>query len=316
MRVVLAGTPEVAVASLDALLASAHEVLAVVTRPDATAGRGRRPSVAPVAVRAREVGLPVLQPLRPSEPGFLQALRELAPDCCPVVAYGALVPRPALDVPPLGWVNLHFSLLPAWRGAAPVQRAVIAGDAVTGACTFRLEEGLDTGPVLGRLTEPVGPRDTAGDLLARLAGRGAGLLVDTLDAVAAGTAVPEPQPAEGVSLAPKLEPEDARVDWTGPAAAVDRLVRGCTPAPGAWTTLRGQRLKLAPVLPVPAVDVPAVDGVGAPAPGELLVTRDGVLVGTGAGAVRLVQVQPAGKRSMPADAWARGLRLQPGERLV
>nr|WP_245886594.1 methionyl-tRNA formyltransferase [Kineococcus xinjiangensis] len=304
-----AGTPEVALPALDALLASSHEVLAVVTRPDAPAGRGRRVSVAPVAARAREAGLEVLQPVRPSEPEFLARLAELAPDCCPVVAYGALVPRAALDVPAHGWVNLHFSLLPAWRGAAPVQRAVMAGDAVTGACTFRLEEGLDTGPVLGRLEEPVGPRDSAGDLLARLAQRGARLLVETLDALEAGTARAVPQPDDGVSLAPKLQPADARVDWSAPAPVVDRLVRGCTPAPGAWSTLRGQRLKLGPVRPLPPEDGVVLG------PGELRVERERVLAGTAAGVVELGEVQPAGKKAMPALAWARGVRPEPGERL-
>ncbi|GAB7189751.1 methionyl-tRNA formyltransferase [Kineococcus sp. NUM-3379] len=308
MRLVFAGTPDVAVPALEALLASAHEVVAVVSRPDAPAGRGRRQSVSPVAALAREAGLPLLQPRRPAEPEFLAALRELEPDCCPVVAYGALVPRAALDVPRQGWVNLHFSLLPAWRGAAPVQRAVMAGDAVTGACTFLLEEGLDTGPVLGSLSEQVGARDTSGDLLGRLAVRGADLLVSTLDALEAGTARAVPQPAEGVSLAPKLGVEEARVDFSAPADAVDRLVRGCTPAPGAWTTLRGQRVKLGPVLPA------AVPGVVL-APGEVHVERDRVLVGTGTGPVELGEVQPAGKRPMPAAAWARGVRPGPGERL-
>ncbi|WP_432573126.1 methionyl-tRNA formyltransferase [Kineococcus sp. SYSU DK005] len=302
MRLVLAGTPDVAVASLDALLASSHEVAAVVTRPDARAGRGRRSAASAVAQRAREVGLPLLQPATPRDPAFLAELTALAPDACPVVAYGALVPRAALDVPRLGWVNLHFSLLPAWRGAAPVQRAVMAGDEVTGACVFQLEEGLDTGPVLGSLREPVGARDTAGDLLQRLAARGAHLLVDVLDAMAAGTATAVPQPGEGVSLAPKITVEEARVDWSAPAAEVDRRVRGCTPDPGAWTSFRGERLKLAPVLPV------AGDG---PGPGRVVVEKRRVLVGTGDGLVELGQVQPAGKRAMPAVDWARGVR--PGD---
>ncbi|WP_432487692.1 methionyl-tRNA formyltransferase [Kineococcus sp. SYSU DK018] len=302
MRLVFAGTPEVALPSLEALLASPHEVTAVVTRPDARAGRGRRSAASPVAQRAREAGLPLLQPATPREPDFLEELAALAPDACPVVAYGALVPRAALDVPRQGWLNLHFSLLPAWRGAAPVQRAVAAGDALTGACVFELEEGLDTGPVLSSLTEPVGPRDTAGDLLQRLAVRGAQLLVSTLDALEAGTATAVPQPADGVSLAPKITVEEARVDWSAPAEVVDRRVRGCTPEPGAWTTFRGERLKLGPVLPVEG---------DAPGPGRVLVDKRRVLVGTGTGAVELGQVQPAGKRAMPAVDWARGVR--PGD---
>ncbi|MCI2239061.1 methionyl-tRNA formyltransferase [Paenibacillus sp. TRM 82003] len=302
MRLVFAGTPDVALASLDALLASSHEVAAVLTRPDARAGRGRRTAASAVAERAREAGLPLLQPATPREPAFLEELAALAPDACPVVAYGALVPRAALDVPRLGWVNLHFSLLPAWRGAAPVQRALTAGDDVTGASVFQLEEDLDTGPVYGTLTEPVGARDTAGDLLERLAVHGAQLLVRVLDAMEAGTALAVPQPADGVSLAPKLTVEEARVDWTAPATVVDRRVRGCTPEPGAWTTFRGERLKLSPVLPVAGEN---------PGPGRVVVEKRRVLVGTGDGPVELGPVQAAGKRAMPAVDWARGVR--PGE---
>jgi methionyl-tRNA formyltransferase len=302
-----AGTPAPAVVALEALLGSRHEVVAVLTRPDAPAGRGRRTSRSPVAERADAAGIPVLTPRSPREPEFLDQLRGLEVDCAPVVAYGALIPRAALDVPRHGWVNLHFSLLPAWRGAAPVQHAVMAGDQVTGAATFQLEPGLDTGPVFGVVTEPIGSTDTAGDLLGRLAASGARLLVATLDGIADGSLRPEPQPAEGVSLAPRIETADARVDWALPAHVVDRRIRGVTPAPGAWTTWRGTRLRLGPVQPVPgAVDL---------APGELSVTPTGVLVGTGRGAVRLREVQPAGKRMLPAADWARGARPSAGERL-
>jgi len=307
LRLLFAGTPDVAVPSLELLLASDHEVVAVLTRPDARAGRGRRVSRSPVAERAEAAGVPVLQPRSLREPEFLEQLAELAVDCAPVVAYGALVPEAALGLPRFGWVNLHFSLLPAWRGAAPVQHAVMAGDEVTGASTFRLEAGLDTGPVYGVVTEPIAPRDTAGDLLARLAVSGARLLVATLDGIGAGTLEPEPQPAEGVSLAPRIEPADARVDWALPAHVVDRRVRGVTPAPGAWTTWRGDRLRLGPVEPLPS-------SLGL-RPGELSVGATGVLVGTGRGAVRLGEVQPAGKRMVPAADWARGARPAPGERL-
>jgi methionyl-tRNA formyltransferase len=306
LRLLFAGTPAPAVPSLDALLASDHEVVAVLTRPDARSGRGRKVSRSPVAERADAVGVPVLQPRSPREPEFLEQLAELAVDCAPVVAYGALIPQAALDLPAHGWVNLHFSLLPAWRGAAPVQHAIMAGDEVTGASTFRVEAALDTGPVFGTVTEAIGPRDTAGDLLARLAVSGAGLLVATLDGIAAGTLVAEPQPAEGVSLAPKVEPADAQVNWALPAHVVDRRVRGVTPAPGAWTTWRGDRLRLGPVQPVPDSEL----GVG-----EVAVAPDGVVVGTGRGAVRLGEVQPAGKRMFPAVDWARGARPQPGERV-
>lgn len=312
MRLVFAGTPAVAVPSLEALAASSHEVVAVVTRPDAPAGRGRKVVRSEVGLAADALGIPVLTPRRPSEPEFLDALRDLAPDCCPVVAYGALVPRAALDVPEHGWVNLHFSLLPAWRGAAPVQRAVMAGDGVTGASTFLLEEGLDTGPVYGVLTETVRPRDTAGDLLGRLAQAGAGLLVATLDGIADGSLAAVPQSGDGVSHAPKISVDEARVDWALPAFAVDRRVRGCTPEPGAWTTLRGERVKLGPVSPVTQEDGPAGDG-GA-VPGTLVVGRKDVHVLTGGGGVvRLGQVQAQGKKPMPAPDWARGLRLDQEE---
>src|SRR4051812_1656929 len=238
MRLVFAGTPAVAIPALDAIAGSRHELVAVVTRPDAPAGRGRKETRSPVGQWADGHGVPALQPVKPSQPDFLEALADLRPDCCPVVAYGALVPKSALDVPRHGWVNLHFSLLPAWRGAAPVQRSIMAGDEVTGATTFRLEQGLDTGPVYGVLTERVRPSDTSGDLLERLANAGAELLLRTLDGIEDGSVRPVPQPAEGVSLAPKLGTEDVRVDWSAPAVRVDRLVRAATPAPGAWTTWR------------------------------------------------------------------------------
>jgi methionyl-tRNA formyltransferase len=295
------------VPALEALLSSGHQVVAVLTRPDAPAGRGRKLSRSPVAERAVDAGLPLLQPRSPREPEFLATLADLAVDCAPVVAYGALVPPAALDVPRHGWVNLHFSLLPAWRGAAPVQHAIMAGDQMTGAATFRLEAGLDTGPVFGVVTEPIGPRDTAGDLLGRLAVSGARLLVATLDGIEDGELVAQPQPADGVSLAPRIETADARIDWTLPAPVVDRRVRGVTPAPGAWTTWRGDRLRVGPVETV--LDGPALG------PGEVAVHGSEVLVGTGNGAVRLGDVQPAGKRLLPAADWARGARPAAGERV-
>ena len=308
MRLIFAGTPAVTLPALDALAASSHELVAVVTRPDAPAGRGRRLVRSPAGAWADERGIEVLTPQRPREPEFLERLRELAPDCVPVVAYGALVPPSALEIPKHGWVNLHFSLLPAWRGAAPVQHAVLHGDEVTGASVFELEAGMDTGPVYGTLTEQIRATDTSGDLLARLATEGAGLLVAVLDAIEAGTARAHPQPADGVSMAPKITVEDARVRWTDPAFAVDRRIRACTPAPGAWTTLRDERLKLGPVRPVA--------NAAALAPGELLVERSQVLAGTATTPVILGEVRAAGKKPMPASDWARGLRLNPGETLA
>ncbi len=310
MRIVLAGTPAPAVTALEALLASRHEVVAVITRPDAPAGRGRLPAVGPVTARAIRAGVVVLQPDRVGDPRFLAALAGLRPDCCPVVAYGALLPPAALAVPPLGWVNLHFSLLPAWRGAAPVQHAIMAGDDVTGASTFLIEEGLDTGPVLGSTTTAITGDDTAGTVLTRLAVAGAQLLVATLDGLEDGALQGQPQSAQGVSHAPKLTVDDARVRWDTPSHVVDRRIRGCTPAPGAWTTWRGERLKLAPVAPPAPAD-------GAPlSPGEVRVGGSAVLVGTAGEPVALAEVQPAGKRPMPAADWARGVRPQPGERLA
>jgi methionyl-tRNA formyltransferase len=307
MRLVFAGTPAVAVPSLEAIAASDHELVAVVTRPDAPAGRGRRLVRSPVAAWADERGIEVLTPGRPREPGFLDRLRDLAPDCVPVVAYGALVPPVALEIPKQGWINLHFSLLPAWRGAAPVQHAVLHGDGLTGASVFQLEEGLDTGPVFGTLTDAIRPGDTAGDLLERLAASGANLLVAVLDAIAEGTARAVPQPADGVSHAPKITVADAEVRWADPAFAVDRRIRACTPAPGAWSTYHGERVKLGPVRLI----------AGGPPlqPGDLLVEKAHVLVGTGTTPVALGEVRAAGKKAMPATDWARGLRVQPGERL-
>jgi len=322
VRLVLAGTPQTAVPSLLALLGSRHEVVAVVTRPDARAGRGRTLAPSPVKEVALEHGIEVLTPSTPREPAFLERLAELAPDCCPVVAYGALLPRVALDLPVHGWVNLHFSLLPAWRGAAPVQRALMAGDDVTGATTFVIEEGLDTGPVLGTLTETVRPDDTAGALLDRLAHAGAGLLAATVDGLADGSLHAVPQPGEGVSLAPKLSTEEAQVRWSLPAHVVDRHIRGCTPSPGAWTTFRGERVKVGPVRFAamrgepggPSRVVGARDGV-ALEPGELHVTKAAVLVGTASVPVELGEVRPHGKKPMAAADWARGVRVGPGERL-
>ncbi len=305
MRLVFAGTPEPAVPALQRLLASPrHEVVGVVTRPDAPVGRSKRPQRSPVGVLADAAGLPVLTPVKASDPEFVDALRQLAPDCAPVVAYGNLLRREVLDVPVHGWVNLHFSLLPAWRGAAPVQAAIRAGDEITGASTFRLEEGMDTGPVFGTVTEEIGRHDTTGTLLERLAIAGAALLETTLDGIADGALTPVPQPADGATAAPKVTVDDARVTWSHPAAAVDRLVRAVTPAPGAWTTFRDARLKLGPVLPT---------GENGLAPGTLRVERTRVLVGTATAPVVLGEVQPGGKKPMAAIDWARGVRPETGE---
>jgi methionyl-tRNA formyltransferase len=309
MRLVFAGTPETALPSLRALLdAPRHEVVAVLTRPDAPSGRGHKVHPSPVAQLAEEAGIEVLRPAKVSDPAFLGRLRELAPDCCPVVAYGALLPQPALDIPRHGWINLHFSLLPAWRGAAPVQHAVLHGDEITGAATFQIVKELDAGPVFGVVTEPIRPDDSTGTLLQRLAVSGAGLLAATLDGVEDGTLAAREQPAEGVSLAPKLNVADARVDWSAPAMHVDRMVRACPPGPGAWTEFRGQRIKLAPVSLATSEERLA--------PGQLAATKDVVLVGTATAPVRLHELQPQGKRLMGAGEWARGVRLTTEDRLI
>ena len=305
MRVVFAGTPEVALPALDAIADSRHELVGVVTRPDAPAGRGRKLVASPVAVRAEELGVPVLKPEHPRDPEFQEALRALRPDCCPVVAYGALLPQSLLTLPSHGWVNLHFSLLPAWRGAAPVQHAIWHGDDVTGATTFRIVKAMDAGPTFGVMTERIREDDTAGDLLTRLAEGGAGLLVTTLDGIEDGMLVPREQPEEGVSMAPKILVEDAQVDWTEPAQAVDRRIRACTPFPGAWSTFEGERIKIGPV-------TMAASNLE---PGEIAVGKNHVLVGTGSSAVRLGEVKAFGKKQMSAADWARGVRLADGARL-
>jgi len=306
MRVVFAGTPAVALPSLEAIVASRHELVGVVTRPDAPSGRGRRLTASPVAQRADQLGVPVLKPDHPRDPAFQEELRALAPDACPVVAYGALLTQSALDIPPLGWINLHFSALPAWRGAAPVQHAIWAGDEVTGATTFRIVQELDAGPTFGVMTQLVSPTDTAGTLLDKLAEGGAGLLVATLDGLEDGSLEARPQQVEGLTLAPKITVDDARIDWRLAAVAIDRQVRACTPAPGAWTTYEGERCKIGPVRLEPGAEVLT----GALAPGEMSVSKNAVHVGTGTTPVRLGDVKAFGKREMSAADWARGLRLE------
>lgn len=295
MRLVFAGTPTVALPSLEALLDSHHEVVGVVTRPDAPAGRGRRLTPSHVAAFAQERGLEVLKPARPSDPEFQAQLRDLAPDACPVVAYGALLPASALEIPRHGWINLHFSLLPRWRGAAPVQRAIMAGDAETGTTVFRIVRELDAGDIYA--TERVAlPEVTAGELLDQLARSGARQLLSVLDAVEAG-AQPQPQPDEGVTLAPKITVDEARLDWNRDAVSLRNLVLACSPDPGAWCEAPGGRLKI--------YRAALADGVTA-APGQVVVSRRAVHVGTAQGAVELLEVQPAGKRRMAAIDWGRG----------
>jgi methionyl-tRNA formyltransferase len=296
VRVLFAGTPAVAVPSLNALVEAGFDVVAVLTRPDAPIGRKRVLTPSPVAARAAELGIDVIHAAR-VDAEVTARIAAVAPDVAAIVAYGGLIPRAALDVPRHGWINLHFSLLPAWRGAAPVQRAVMAGDDITGAATFLLEEGLDTGPVFGTLTEAVRPEDTAGELLERLSHSGAVLLAQTLSAIDSGRAAAVPQKGD-VSLAPKLGIDDGRIDWQEPALAIGRRARGVTPEPGAWTTLEGQRVKLEPV--VLRTDGPELK------PGQVLLNGKSVLVGTGSHPVELTRIQPSGKKMMAAADWARG----------
>lgn len=287
-------------------------MVAVLTRPDAAVGRRGKPEPSPVAREALERGIPVLRPSRPNSDEFVAELSELAPDCCAVVAYGALLRDGLLAVPPRGWINLHFSLLPAWRGAAPVQAAIAAGDSITGASTFRIEPSLDSGPIFGVVTETIRPTDTAGELLGRLAVSGAALLSTTLDGIADERLTPVPQPADGVSIAPKITVEQARVRWDLPALVVDRRIRAVTPNPGAWTLIGDLRMKLGPVQ---VAEAPALPRPSEPLPpGAIHVDRKSVWVGTGSDPVRLDQIQPPGKKFMSAVDWARGARLDPAVR--
>jgi methionyl-tRNA formyltransferase len=297
VRIVFAGTPETALPSLEALVASRHDVVAVITRPDAPAGRGRTLTPSPVALAAEAHGIEVLKPAKPSDPDFMARLRELAPDCVPIVAYGALIRREALDIPPYGWINLHFSVLPSWRGAAPVQRAIMAGDEVTGATVFSLVEELDAGPVLGTITELIRDDDTTAELLERLADWGSKLLVDVVDHIEDGDIAAVPQPEDNISYAPKLTTEEGRIDWNRPAFAIDRHIRGCTPAPGAWTTLGDDRIKIGRAT---IADDRTLE------PGRISVGKREVRVGTTTTDLILGDVQAVGKKRMAAADWARG----------
>jgi methionyl-tRNA formyltransferase len=310
VRLVFAGTPETALPALRRLIDSPrHDVVAVLTRPDAASGRRGRPEPSAVAREALDRGIPLLRPSRPNSPEFVGELSELAPECCAVVAYGALLRDELLAVPPRGWINLHFSLLPAWRGAAPVQAAIAAGDTITGATTFQIERAMDSGPVYGVVTETIQPTDTAGDLFERLAISGAALLSTTLDGIADATLTPRPQPTDGVSMAPKITVEQARVRWDLPAPVVERRIRAVTPNPGAWTLIGDLRIKLGPVHLDSGPEAP----IALP-PGGIHVARKGVWIGTGSDPVRLDQIQPPGKKVMNAVDWARGARLDPAAR--
>jgi methionyl-tRNA formyltransferase len=305
MRVVFAGTPEFAVAPLAALLAAGHELAAVLTQPDRPAGRGLAARQSPVKQAAVSRGIPVLQPASLKEAGIQSRLRELGPDVLVVAAYGLILPRAVLDLPRLGALNIHASLLPRWRGAAPIQRALLAGDALTGVCIMQMETGLDTGPVLLRETLPILPRDTAGTLHDKLAALGAHLIVAALEGLARGALRPTPQPSDGVTYAAKLEKREAHIDWQQSAAELERQVRALDPAPGATARTRGTELKVWSAAPV--------EGHGPPGT-VLAVEAGGIVVACGHAALRLEALQRPGGRRLPAAEFLRGFPLAPGDR--
>ena len=296
LRVVFAGSPAVAVPSLTALLDAGHEVVAVVTREDAPVGRRRVLTATPVALAAEAVGLPVIRANRLDDEVTAQ-IEAFAPDLGVVVAYGGLLREPLLSTPRHGWLNLHFSLLPRWRGAAPVQHAILAGDAVTGVSVFRLVPELDAGPLLAQVSEPIGRFQTAGALLERLSMIGAGVLAEVVDGIAAGTARAVAQRGQATP-AGKLHAADGVIDWTASAASIDRRIRALTPEPGASTTVAGERLRLLEAAPAHSAHRLA--------PGEVAVADRQVLVGTGDGLLELVRVTPAGRQPMTAADWLRG----------
>jgi len=311
LRLLFFGTPEFAVPSLAALVEAGIAPLLVVSQPDRPAGRGKRLAAPPVARWARERGLAVAQPERVSSPGFLAELRELAPDAAAVVAFGQIFPRELLDLPRLGCVNVHASLLPRWRGAAPIQAAIAAGDAETGVTTMWMEEGLDSGPMLLRRSTPIGESETAGELTERLAALGAGLLVETLADLAGGRLEPVPQPAEGITRAPKVPRGVQRLDWSLPAVELARRILAASPSPGVEAELEGRPVRFLRARPLHARREPEA------VPGALLgLEGEALAVAAGEGSVLgLLELQRPGRRVLPAREFANGERLRPGASL-
>ncbi len=308
MNIVFAGTPDFAVPTLDRLIDAGRRPVAVYTQPDRPAGRGRRPRPSPVKQRAEQAGIPVLQPASLRTPDAQAELAALAPDLLVVVAYGLILPQAVLDIPRLGCVNVHASLLPRWRGAAPIQRALLAGDATTGVTIMQMEAGLDTGPMLARREIPIGAQDTAGDLHDRLAVLGAELLVEVLPDIAAGRLTPVPQDDAAATYADKLSKDEAPLDWQRPAAALARQVRAFNPWPVAETRLAGRILRI--------WQAAALPGPTAAAPGEIVAAgRDGIDVATAEGVLRLIRLQAPGGRPLPAADFLNGHPLRPGDRL-
>lgn len=299
MRIAFAGTPEVAIPTLKALLDSAHEVALVISQPAAPRGRNKKIVPSPVAQFASLNNLELITPTSINDAETIEILKSKNIDIAVVVAYGQILKSEALRVFKGGWINAHFSLLPAWRGAAPVQLAIIHGDEVTGVTTFRLEEGMDTGPIFGQVATSIRPEETAGELLERLADLGADLVVKTLDAIADNRAIAVAQSLENVSIAPKLKASDGQIDWSSPALAISRKIRGFAPNPGAWTLLGDLRVELGDV---------EIEDSQTLKPGEISILKDFVRVGTGSTDIKLLQVKPAGRGWMDSGAWARGLR--------
>jgi methionyl-tRNA formyltransferase len=299
-RIVFMGTPEFAVPTLKAL-DEAHQVVGVVTQPDRKAGRGRELRPSPVKEVALERDLPLFQPRTLRLPAAVKQLEDWRPDVIVVAAFGQILRQDVLDLPPCGCLNVHASLLPRWRGAAPAVAAIMAGDEVTGVTIMKMDAGLDTGPILAQREEPIQPEDTQATLEERLSRIGAELLIETLPAYLTGELVPQPQPEEGMTYAPQLRKEDGQINWHKPAVELDRQVRAVTPWPGAFTTLRGKRFKILQAAPLPGWrgDAP---------PGTIVALADGCAVATGEGALRLEEVQLAGKRPMDIEAFLCGQR--------
>jgi methionyl-tRNA formyltransferase len=297
MRIVFMGTPEFSVPVLDALAAAGHEIASVYTQPPRPAGRGKRDRPSPVQTRAEALGLPVRHPKSLRDAQAQAEFAALGADVAVVVAYGLILPQAVLDAPARGCLNIHASLLPRWRGAAPIQRAIMAGDAQTGVCIMQMEAGLDTGPVLLRRAIRIGAEDTAGDLHDRLSALGAEAIVAALARL--DDLKPVPQPETGVTYAEKIDKAEARLDWTRSAAVIDRQIRGLSPFPGAWTMINGMRVKL----------LRSRMAKGSGAPGEVLA---GLTVACGTGAVQITEVQPEGKPAMTAEAYLRGARIAAG----
>jgi methionyl-tRNA formyltransferase len=310
MRLAFLGTPDFSVFTLQALVEAGHEIACVYSQPPAPRGRGQELKPSPVQAYAETRGIPVRTPASMRDAAEIAAFADLDLDAAVVVAFGQILPREVLEAPRLGAFNLHASLLPRWRGAAPIQRAIMAGDAQTGVDVMRMTEGLDEGPVLATVVTPIGPLDTAGTLHDRLAAAGAALLIETLPAIAAGTATETPQPDAGVTYAKKIRSREARIDWTRPAAEIDRHIRGLSPFPGAWFTLVGDKGPVRVKALLSAHDAGA--GTDA-APGTVL--DDALLVACGEGAVRLLRVQREGRGPQDAETFLRGAPVAAGTRL-